>query len=63
MATLQQRLDAIRAGFQKQAPPEVNGLMHRATREPGLGVGDPLPPFRLPDQNGNVVESAALQAL
>ena len=68
MATLQQRLDAIRAGFQKQAPPEVNEIMHRATEElaavvaakPGLGVGDTLPPFRLPDQDGNLVDSAEL---
>ena len=70
MARLQDRLDAIRKGFEKQAPPEVVEVMHRATRdladvvarEPGLGVGDALPPFRLPDQDGNLVDSAELLA-
>ena len=44
--------------------------MHRATRdladavarEPGLGVGDAAPTFRLPDQDGHVVDSADLLA-
>ena len=70
MAHLQRRLDAIRSGFEKQAPPEVLEVMHRATRdlseavasEPGLGVGDAAPPFRLPDQDGNMVDSAELLA-
>jgi peroxiredoxin len=31
-------------------------------RGPGLGVGDAAPPFRLPDQNGNVIDSADLLA-
>ncbi|MHC4548744.1 MAG: hypothetical protein ACYTEZ_08190 [Planctomycetota bacterium] len=66
MAKLQDRLDALRKGFEKQVPPEALQLMHRATRDlaaqlaqqPGLGIGDPAPPFRLPDQDGNVVDSA-----
>jgi hypothetical protein len=70
MARLQDRLDAIREGFEKQAPPEVLEIMHRATRNlaqavaqnPGLGVGDKMPPFRLPDQDGNVVASTDLLA-
>ena len=70
MADLQRRLDAIRSGFEKQAPPEVLEIMHRATRdladalarEPGLGVGDAAPPFRLPDPDGNAVDSAELLA-
>ncbi len=70
MARLQDRLDAIRKGFEKDAPPEALEIMHRATRDladvlardPGLGVGDPAPPFRLPDQDGNVVDSADLLA-
>ena len=70
MATLQARLDAIRKGFEKQAPPEALEAMHRATRElaeelerqPGLGVGDAAPEFRLPDQNGDMVDSKALLA-
>ena len=48
MASLQQRLDAIRNGFRKQAPPEALEAMHRATNDlaavlaenPGLvGIG------------------------
>ena len=70
MARLQDRLDAIRKGFEKEAPPEALEVMHRATRDlaaqiaqqPGLGVGDSAPPFRLPDQDGNVVDSAELLA-
>ena len=70
MARLQQRLDAIRKGFEKEAPPHVLDLMHGATRDladalardPGLGVGDAAPSFRLPDQDGNVVDSADLLA-
>ena len=68
MAGLQKRLDAIRRGFEKQAPPEVLEVMHRATADlaailaanPGLTVGDKAPPFRLPDQDGNEVDSAGL---
>ena len=70
MARLQERLDAIRRGVEKQAPPQALEIMHRATRnladilarDPGLGVGDSAPPFRLPDQDGNVVDSADLLA-
>ena len=70
MATLKTRLDAIRKGFEKQAPPEALEVMHRATRDlaeqielaPGLGVGDTLPPFRLPDSSGDLVDSADLLA-
>ena len=70
MARLQQRLDAIRNGFEKKAPPQALEIMHRATRDladllarhPGLGVGDAAPPFRLPDQDGNVVDSRDLLA-
>ena len=70
MASLQQRLDAIRKGFEKQAPPEALEIMHRAAREladelarhPGLGIGDAAPSFALPDQDGNTVDSAALIA-
>ena len=70
MARLQDRLDAIRKGFEKEAPPEALEIMHRATRDlaakiaeqPGLGLGDSAPPFQLPDQDGNVVDSAELLA-
>ena len=68
MAGLQQRLEAIRRGFEKQAPPEALEVMQRATADlaalvaanPGPGVGDPAPAFRLPDQDGNEVDSAEL---
>jgi len=70
MARLQERLDAIGKGFEKEAPPEALEIMHRATRdladavarEPGLGIGDAAPTFRLPDQDGNSVDSAGLLA-
>ncbi len=70
MAGLQRRLDAIRKGFEKQAPPEALEVMHRATADlaevlagnPGLGVGDAAPAFRLPDQDGNEVDSTELLA-
>ncbi len=70
MAGLQQRLDGIRKGFEKKAPPEAVEIMHRATRDladllernPGLGVGDAAPPFRLPDQDGKMVDSGELLA-
>ena len=65
---LQEQLDAIRMGFEKQAPPQALEVMHRATRdlaevvarEPGPGVGDRAPAFRLPDQDGNPVDSTEL---
>ena len=68
MAGLQKRLDALRAGFEKKAPPEAVELMHRATRDlaglleggQGLGVGDSAPGFRLADHNGDMVDSAEL---
>jgi hypothetical protein len=70
MARLQDRLDKIRKEFEEQAPPEVLEIMHRAAsdladkvaRRPGPGVGDAAPPFRLPDQDGNVVDSVDLLA-
>ncbi len=70
MARLQERLETIRKGFEKQAPPQALEIMHRATRDladvlardPGLGVGDAAPAFRLPDQDGNGVDSADLLA-
>ena len=70
MAGLQQRLDGIRKGFEKKAPPEAVEVMHRAThdlaevlaRNPGLGVGDQAPSFRLPDQDGKMVDSGELLA-
>ncbi|MHC4959103.1 MAG: hypothetical protein ACYTGN_12100 [Planctomycetota bacterium] len=68
MATLKQRLEALRAGIEKDAPAEIvdyihqstNDLVERVAQSPGLGAGDAMPPFRLPDQDGNEVDSAGL---
>jgi len=68
MATLQKRLDAIRAGFRKQAFQEVLAVMDRAHDElvdSGiaqriLGEGAVAPTFRLQDSSGSTVHSAEL---
>ena len=70
MSNLQQRLDRIRASFEKQAPAEALAVMHRATDElrasgilDGLpAVGSALPSFELPDSDGGSVSSASLLA-
>jgi hypothetical protein len=70
MSTLQERLDRIRAGFLAQAPEEVRAVMTRATedlRHSGILDGIPrpgseLPPFDLPDTEGNPLRSADLLA-
>ena len=68
MRRLQDRLDAIKAGFAKQAPPEALELMGRSTQElrdsgilDGLpAVGDRLAPFTLADSEGQSVGSREL---
>ena len=68
MSTLAERLDLIREGFAKQAPGEALAVMHRATedlRASGIltripAPGATLPPFELPDTEGNPVRSADL---
>ena len=58
--SLQQRLDRIREGFEKQAPPEVLEIMHGATewlRNSGIldgvvGEGQRAPAFALVDTRG-----------
>ena len=65
---LRARLDAMRNASHKKLAPETLEVVDRATgelaarlrREPGLGVGERAPGFRLPDQNGNVVDSTEL---
>lgn len=68
MASLQKRLDAIKAGFQEQAPAEVLAVMdraHHALVDSGitqriLGEGAVAPAFRLRDSGGGTVDSADL---
>ncbi len=70
MSALKIKLDRIRDSFKKQAPPEAIAVMDRARQ--GLAdsgimdripkVGDKLPAFRLPDTEGNTVDSDTLLA-
>jgi hypothetical protein len=60
---LQQRLDRIREGFEKRAPPEVLAVMHRATEDlrrsgiagRALKEGLVAPAFELRDSAGRSV--------
>lgn len=68
--SLAEQLDKIRAGAVKRIPPERLAVMHRATddlRNSGImndviKVGDPLPPFALPNADGTEVRSQDLLA-
>jgi hypothetical protein len=59
--SLQERLDRIRQGFEKKAPPETLAIMHRATedlRNSGImkrviKVGENAHLFELNDSQGN----------
>jgi hypothetical protein len=70
MNTLKDRLDRIRDGFQKEAPPQALAVMARAHQEladSGImdripTVGDKLTAFSLPDTEGNTVASDKLLA-
>lgn len=65
---LQERLNAIKAEFEKKAPPEKLAIMHHATeelRKSGIlervvKVGDRMPEFVLPNARGEKVSSAEL---
>ncbi len=65
---LQQRLDRLREGFEKQAAPEAVALMHRVTddlRNSGmtdrvLKEGQTAPPFELENSHGNLVSLGGL---
>ena len=67
---LQQQLDALKARFEAQAPPDSLAIMHRVTEdlrrsglaEGALKVGDRAPNFALPNQNGESVRSEDLLA-
>jgi hypothetical protein len=64
---LQERLDRIREGFEKQAPPEALAVMHRATEdlrnsgilERVLMDGQSAPGLTLADSKGEQVNLAA----
>jgi hypothetical protein len=66
--SLQQRLDRIRQGFEKQAPPETVALIHRVTddlRHSGitdraLADGQAAPPFELENSHGSLVSLSGL---
>lgn len=70
MTTLQARLDRIKAGFVKQASPEILEIVGRATedvRASGIldripRVGTTLPAFELADTEGVAVRSSDLLA-
>ncbi len=67
---LEEKLQAIREGAQKNFPPEVIEKMHKATselRESGilntaLKVGDTLPSFELPNIDKQIIRSQDLLA-
>lgn len=66
--SLQDKLDALRAGFEKKVPPDRLAVMHRATedlRRSGildrvLKAGAKAPPFALPNTRGEIISSADL---
>ena len=66
--SLQDKLDAIKAGFAAKAPPDVVAVMHKATAdliasgqaERALKAGMRAPEFTLPDPHGEPVRSADL---
>ncbi|MFQ5747648.1 MAG: hypothetical protein ACE5HF_10585 [Gemmatimonadota bacterium] len=60
--TLQARLDRLREGFEKQAPPEALAVMHRVTADLSaefadgpLGEGQVAPSFELESSAGGRV--------
>ena len=68
--SLKEKFDAIRAGAQKQIPPDKLAIMHAATdalkasgaADRALEVGATLPAFELSNQRGETVRSADLLA-
>ena len=65
---LQSKLDDMRTQFEASAPPETLAIMHAATdnlqrsgiMEHVLKIGDQMPVFELPNQQGDLVSSQAL---
>jgi hypothetical protein len=68
--SLAEILDRTRTAAESKRPPEVVAQMHRAVAElrasgaPDriLKAGEPMPAFRLPNQDGRDVDSASLLA-
>ena len=68
--TLQDRLDAYKAEFERKTPPEKLAIMHRATedlRRSGIldrviKVGDAIPEFTPSDYRGSPVSSTQLHS-
>jgi hypothetical protein len=68
--TLATTLEAIREASAKRVPADKAAIMHQATEELRssgimdgvIKVGDALPPFALPNANGQEVRSADLLA-
>jgi hypothetical protein len=66
--TLQEKLDAYKAEFEKKVPPEKLAIMHRATEdlrrsgivERVIKAGSAAPEFVLPNVRGEKVSSAEL---
>lgn len=65
---LQEKLDQVKKQFIADAPAEAVALIQKSTEElihsnimdNVLGLGDRLPPFTLPDTDGNAVSSLEL---
>jgi hypothetical protein len=68
--SLQDKLNALKANFEKQAPKEALAIMHKATddlRKSGilkrvLNVGDRIPEFELENAAGNLIRSKDILA-
>jgi hypothetical protein len=68
--TLQERLDAMRAGFEATAPSAAREIMHRATEDlrasgaagRAVGMGQVFPAFALESSAGEEVRSEDLLA-
>jgi hypothetical protein len=62
---LPDKLNELKANFEKQAPKEALAIMHKATDdlrksgilERALKVGDPMPEFELENAEGNRIRS------
>jgi len=66
--SLQDKLDKVKKDFESGAPPEALSIMHRATddllnsgiMERTLKAGDRAPGFKLPNEQGQMVDVSDL---